>query len=93
MSLQHHRQRFRVLQLTRIRDSQFSHRPIKHRATCSLADASLGTTRSASAFQPLIARHDSAHELIKKRNRERCVPVTGTPDHPLGDELIARRTE
>src|SRR5579859_7892812 len=42
---------------------------------------------------PVVAGHDSAHELIEQRHGKCRIPVIWTPNHPLGNELIARRTQ
>jgi hypothetical protein len=52
-----------------------------------------GRCRIPSVAAPLLQEvRIAAHELIKQRNSERGVAVTRAKDHPLGDELAARRS-
>ncbi len=45
-----------------------------------------------SGLSPLVTRHDPPHELIEQRHRERGVPMEGTVDHPLRDQLGSGRS-
>ncbi len=52
-----------------------------------------GSLSLGRSTTPVIAGHDSAHELIEQRHGKCRVSVIWTPDHPLGNELIARRAQ
>lgn len=42
---------------------------------------------------PVVPRHDPLHELIEHRHREGGVAVIGAPDHALGDQGAACRSQ
>src|SRR4029078_10998687 len=42
---------------------------------------------------PLVSRDNAFHEFIEEWNREGGISMAGTPNHALGDKLIARRTK
>lgn len=50
-------------------------------------------TCHGSSRPPFISWHDSMHEFVKQRHRERRITVARAPNHPFRNQLVPCRTE